>query len=261
MSAYYGSRGPFCPLCGHQNKFQQIEQPHLTGLAFCGTCGGPLATVGRDYLACSAARKLCTCSHKQSIRRHILEDAVLDLLRRRLMQPDAVATFVKSFSEAANAEAGAVETTRTRLQSERDKAARKLSGFYDAIAGGIRTPGLQTRLEELEAQIAELDAKLSEPVPSPVRLHPNLSELYRSKVADLAQALSDPAIRTGALEIIRGLIERVTVQHERDGVQIDLEGALAAMIGLVQNDKSRLAAAGSVKVVAGAGFEPATFRL
>ncbi len=47
----------------------------------------------------------------------------------------------------------------------------------------------------------------------------------RLKVADLAQALSDPSIRTGAMEIIRGLIERVTIQHERDGVQIELEGA------------------------------------
>nr|WP_321249206.1 hypothetical protein [uncultured Ruegeria sp.] len=177
------------------------------------------------------------------------------------MQPDAVAAFIKSFSEAANAEAGTAEVARTRLQSERDKAERKFNLFYDAIAEGIRTPGLQTRLEELEAQIAELDAKLSEPKPSPVRLHPNLSELYRSKVSDLAQALSDPSIRTGVLEIIRGLIERVTIQHERDGVRIELEGALTAMIGLVQNDKSRLAAAGSVKVVAGAGFEPATFRL
>ncbi|WP_253276957.1 recombinase family protein, partial [Ruegeria sp. 6PALISEP08] len=215
----------------------------LTGLAFCGTYGGPLATVGRDYLACSAARKLGTCSHRQSIRRNVLEDAVMDLLRQRLMQPDAVTAFIKSFSEAAYAEAGTVEVARTRLQSERDKAARKLNGLYDAIAEGIRTPGLQARLEDLETQIADLDAKLFEPAPPPVRLHPNLSELYRSKVADLAQALSDPAIRTGALEIIRSLIERVSVEHTNEGVQIELEGALSAMIGLAQNDNSRLAAA------------------
>lgn len=152
----------------------------LTGLAFCGTCGGPLATVGRDYLACSAARKLGTCSHKQSIRRNVLEDAVLGLLRQRLMQPDAVATFVKSFSEAANAETGALEAARARLQSERDKAARKLNGFYDAIAEGFRTPGLQAKLEELEAQIADLDGKLSEPAPSPVRLHRHQCDCTRT---------------------------------------------------------------------------------
>ncbi|WP_170791756.1 hypothetical protein [Ruegeria lacuscaerulensis] len=93
----------------------------------------------------------------------------------------------------------------------------------------------------------------------------NLSELYRSKVADLAKALSDPSIRTGALEIIRGLIERVSVQHKQDSVQIELEGALSAMIGLTQNEQSRPEAACSrlcsTQVVAGAGFEPATFRL
>ncbi|WP_171232748.1 recombinase family protein [Ruegeria sp. HKCCA4812] len=250
-----------------QTKFwEKRRKKHLlTGLVFCSNCGGPLATVGRDYLACSAARKLGTCTHRQSIRRNVLEDAVLDLLRQRLMQPDAVAAFIKSFNEAANAEAGTEEAARTRLQSERDKAARKLNGFYDAIAEGIRTPGLQTRLEELEAQIAELDAKLFEPKPSSVRLQPNLSQLYRSKVADLAQVLSDPSIRTGALEIIRGLIERVTVEHPNEGVQIELEGALAAMIGLAQNEQSRPKAACSAlcstKVVAGAGFEPLTFRL
>ncbi len=100
---------------------------------------GPRVNYGR-YLACSAARKLGTCSPKQSIRRNVLEDAVLDLLRQRLMQPYAVAAFIKSFSEAANAEAGTAEVARTRLQSERDKAARKLNGFYDAIAEGFRTP-------------------------------------------------------------------------------------------------------------------------
>ncbi len=114
-----------------QTRFwEKRRKKHLlTGLAFCGTCRGALATVGRDYLACSTARKLGTCSHRQSIRRNVLEDAVLDLLRRRLMQPDAVAAFIKSFSAAANAEAGAVEAARTRLQTERDKAVRKLNGF------------------------------------------------------------------------------------------------------------------------------------
>ncbi len=92
-----------------------------------------------------------------------------------------------------------------------------------------------------------------------------LSELYRSKVADLAKALSAPSIRTGASEIIRGLIERVSVQHKQDCVQIELEGALSAMIGLAQNEQSRPEAACSrlcsPTLVLGVGFEPLTFGL
>jgi site-specific DNA recombinase len=47
----------------------------LTGLIHCDCCGGPYAAVGRDYLACSAARKLDTCSAKKGIRRSVLEDS------------------------------------------------------------------------------------------------------------------------------------------------------------------------------------------
>ncbi|WP_171103418.1 hypothetical protein [Ruegeria sp. HKCCD7255] len=106
-------------------------------------------------------------------------------------------------------------------------------------------------------QIANLDAKPSEPAPSPLQRNPNLSELHRSEVTDL----SDPSIRTRALEAIRGLIEPVMIQHELDKVQIGLVGALSVMIGLAQNDKSRLSAACSTMLVAGVGFEPLTFRL
>ncbi|MFC3614535.1 hypothetical protein ACFORG_12240 [Lutimaribacter marinistellae] len=52
---------------------------------------------------------------------------------------------------------------RSRLQAERDAAARKLDGLYDALAEGLRTPGLKAKLEELEAKIAHLDAKLGSP--------------------------------------------------------------------------------------------------
>ncbi|GGH41648.1 recombinase family protein [Cribrihabitans marinus] len=233
----------------------------LTGLLFCGACGGNMATVGKDYVACSNARKLGTCEHHRSYKRGVLEAAVLDLLRTRLMHPEAVAAFIKSFSEATNAEAGAQEAVRSRLNAERAAATRKLDGLYDAIAEGLRTPGLKAKLEELEGRIIDLNAQLSAPPPSPVRLSPNLSELYRQKVTELARTLSDPEIRTEALEIVRGLIERVSVRHADDSVTIELEGALTAMIGLAQNEQSRPEAACSVKVVAGVGFEPTTFRL
>ena len=81
-------------------------------------------------------------------------------------------------------------------------------------------------------------------------------------------AFADPEVRTGALQIVRSLITRVTVLNTPDGVTLELEGALSAMIGLAQNDKTPHSSGqdvehmiGSVKVVAGTGFEPVTFRL
>ena len=102
------------------------------------------------------------------------------------------------------------------------------------------------------------------------RIHPNLSEVYRSRVSNLAQALQEPGDGTAAFEAVRSLIERVVLHGRADGkgLEIELVGAIAAMVSLSlgkaltpmpANDRDPFA--GSVKVVAGAGFEPAAFRL
>ena len=71
-----------------------------------------------------------------------------------------------------------------------------------------------------------------------MRLHPNLADLYRRKVTELALTLADPAIALPARETIRGLIEAVTVSFDGNQPVVALEGALASLISLAQNDKS-----------------------
>ncbi|OJH43997.1 hypothetical protein [Paracoccus sp. SM22M-07] len=75
-------------------------------------------------------------------------------------------------------------------------------------------------------------------------MYPNLSEDFRLKVTELADTLSDPEIRTRALEIILGLIEAVTVRATPAGIILELEGALAAMIGLAQGGTQKASRAG-----------------
>ena len=62
---------------------------------------------------------------------------------------------------------------------------RKINGLIDAITEGLRTPGLQQRLEELEEHHAELEEEMATAAAPPVRLHPNLALLYRRKVEQL----------------------------------------------------------------------------
>ena len=99
-----------------------------------------MGNVGRDYLACSATRKLGSCTERQSIRRAVLEEAVLKLLRDRLTQPDAVAAFITSMTREINARRGAEAGQRQRLDAERAALCRKLDGLYDAIATGLLPP-------------------------------------------------------------------------------------------------------------------------
>ena len=93
------------------------------------------------------------------------------------------------------------------------------------------------------------------PPPSPVRLHPQLSEIYRRKVEQLSESLADPEIRPMALETIRGLIETVTINDTDSGVQIDLGGAITALVGLAQPDARAFITDSSVKVVSGVGYD------
>ena len=235
----------------------------LTGLSPCGDCGAPLAAAGKDYLSCSAGRRLGTCKNRKGIRRAVLEGLILDALRHNLMHADFVAEFIREFHAEVNRLRRDAEVAINFKRRELEETCRKLDGLIEAIAEGFRAPRLQAKLDELEQSKARLQSEIDgAPAPSP-RLHPNLAELYRKKVASLQDALVDPATKTEALEILRSLIDRVSVSADENGFTIELVGEIANIVRLstgaesLGNEPYR----SSVKVVAGVGFEPTTFRL
>ena len=126
----------------------------------------------------------------------------------------------------------------------------------------------QQKLDELEARKCQLTDAVSQTPDAAPALHPNLAQVYRQKIADLSVALR-ARDNSAALEIARCLIERVTIYtySEGKGLEVELTGALAAMVrlGAGMTDRPQRADqdlfSSSVKVVAGARFELATFRL
>jgi transposase InsO family protein len=135
---------------------------------------------------------------------------------------------------------------------------------------GTHRSSVQAKLEALEARQVALAAELAGSPEEPVRLHPNLAVIYKRKVAALHELLSDAATSTEAIEIARSLIDQVKFRPGADaGLEIELIGDLARMVQLAQDPgKNRPLPAAvpdefarSVKVVAGVGFEPTTFRL
>ena len=110
---------------------------------------------------------------------------------------------------------------------------------------------------------AELQSRLEAP-DMPELLHPRMSDVYREKVASLCLALESDESRTGAREAIRALIEAILLEPDGDQLKITLKGDLAGMLSAARDSK-RSPETGDllvqIKVVAGAGFEPATFGL
>ncbi|ETD85843.1 hypothetical protein ACTTAF_17460 [Rhodobacter capsulatus] len=135
---------------------------------------------------------------------------------------------------------------------------------------------MKAKMDALEAQKAAYEAKLAAlPGPSAVILHPGIADVYAAKVSDLAAALNDPESRPEAVEILRGLIEKIVLTPDADaanGHGIELFGELGAILSLCDGgleapvpgkQKARGVSAGcrQLVLVAGAGFEPAAFRL
>lgn len=92
---------------------------------------------------------------------------------------------------------------------------------------------------------------------------PGLAELYRSRVAELSRTLAAEDA-TEARELVRGLVEEIRLVPEAGRLRIEVQGALGAILSLAEGaDKagSGDVLARQVKMVAGTGFEPVTFRL
>ena len=99
-------------------------------------------------------------------------------------------------------------------------------------------------------------------------IHPHSAGIYRRKVERLAEALQQPEERDAAASAIRGLVERIVLTP--DPKWADLHATLRGDLGTIlewtgngaEKEKTDIPGSGmSVSVVAGAGFEPATFRL
>ena len=204
----------------------------LSGLVRCKECGSHYAAVGRDYLACSAARGSGTCSNRQSIRRGALEALILDGLRQRLMAPELVEEFIRAFQREVNLQRREDDALREVQKRELATVKRKLDGLVEAIADGLRAPGLQQRLDELEPRRKEIEEGLTTAPTTPVRLHPNLAQVYKQKVEQLQRALEDSEIRDEAVHILRGLIEYVSIGPTENGLEIEIVGEIAKMVEL-----------------------------
>ena len=229
----------------------------LSGLVHCRECGSLYASIGRDYLACSAARGSGNCSNRHSIRRAALEGLIIDALRQRLMAPELVEEFIRAFQKEINLQRRENDTRHEAKSRELAEVKRKLDGLIDAIADGLRAPGLQQRLDELEKLRKEIEQELSAEPTSPIRLHPNLAQVYRRQVRSAFQhAPNDPEIRDEAIQILRGLVERGSIRPVKDGLEIEIVGEISKMVelGIGTQKQATLSetAARSVKVVAGA---------
>ena len=76
----------------------------------------------------------------------------------------------------------------------------------------------------LEANRERLEREVTmAPEPKPL-LHPNIAELYRTKVAGLVTLLTGDGADPEAVGLIRSLVEEITLTPEDGELRVDLKG-------------------------------------
>jgi site-specific DNA recombinase len=128
---------------------------------------------------------------------------------------------------AASAGAAATERELGRVQAEIGK-------LIQALKDGVPASIVKEPLVALEAQQTELRARLERSAQPPPLLHPNMAELYREKVTQLARGLENEESRTAAADALRGLSDAIILTPQEGELKIELQGNLAAMLKAAQ---------------------------
>jgi site-specific DNA recombinase len=240
---------------------RRVRPKHLlSGLVRCGCCGASMIVIRGDWVGCSAQRNRGTCDNTRTIKLAEIEGRILAVLQKHLLDPDVVAVAVETYREERARLAKAEARANRDLASELVAVDRKIAGVVRLAEedAGADFKGLAQRLRDLERQKADLESRSERQkrAGDVVVLHPQAAARYKAKVESIREALSkgDTAARD-AVALVRDLIDHITATPTPKGEPIELEltGNLAALVA----DPIRSATV----MVAGAGFEPTTFRL
>ncbi|MGL4397047.1 MAG: recombinase family protein [Hyphomicrobium sp.] len=221
---------------GGAHRLDRRRRPKhlLSGLVTCGCCGAAMIVVRDDRVGCSANRNKATCDNRGTICLSEIEKRILAVLQAELLAPDIVDAAIEAYREERNRLAK--DTARARRDIERDLATvdRKISGIVTAIEAGGDPRALAARLNDLEAERRNIDARLrASQGADVVALHPKASQRYAAKVADIHAALSkgDTAARD-AIGLVRELITNIVVTPGETGqpMSLELQGDAAALI-------------------------------
>ncbi len=243
---------------------RQTKKRLLTGLVKCGECGGGMTIIRHNRYYCSAKRERGTCNSSIGIAAPEIENRVIAGLRSILIDNE---NLVETFATEFRAEFARLRKQRganeRHLQKELNKVNNAIKRCLTFITDSDEEPGLvRDELRNLETRKRDIDKAVAaiheEQV---IKVHPNTASLYRKKVGELENLLSDETARPQTMDIIRSLIDHIEVHAslERKTPEVKLVGALAQILAFSQsNGEGHRDLDSTFLMVAEEGLEPPT---
>ncbi|WP_299861649.1 recombinase zinc beta ribbon domain-containing protein [uncultured Roseobacter sp.] len=259
----------------------------FSGLIKCGECGGGYSIVSQTHLGCSNARNKGTCTNRMGMHKEKLEEDVLGALNEHLMDAELCKLFCDEYTKQMNKLRREHDAALDHYKIEFDRVKKQLSQMVDAICDGAPVAPIKDKMHALEARRVELQELLEDVEVAPPLLHPSIAHRYHEQVGKLIETLNLPEHRAEAVEVVRSLIEKIVLTPDESenrlisGLHGNLAGILSlsaetksrtqltdsaidthkSTLGLEQKCKNAQEGVSQVKLVAGVGFEPTTFRL
>lgn len=250
-------------LAGRPKQAAHARRPRhlLSGLCRCGTCGGGFVVIGSGRLGCSTRRESGTCDNPRTVSLRTLERRILEALEAHLLHPTVIERAAQAYiaeRRQARKEAASAQTKRTRRLEEINREMARIVGIMKRMDLEDDSPVL-VEYKTLAAEAKALKAAPA-PVPDVIEFHPNAVAGFVADVRNLRDAL-DGDLKDSRDDIIqktRSLIESVRIfpRDDANGRDVELSGTLSALLGVTEQGRKCMSS-----VVAGAGFEPAAFRL
>jgi hypothetical protein len=149
------------------------------------------------------------------------------------MDPAMFKNFAAAFTSEWNLLQAEANGEQQAKAAELEHVLRQIERLVDAITEGTPAAAVRDRLASLEERRLKLEAVLATAVAPAPRLHPNLAEVYRQRMAELTRVLeSDNA--AGARELVRSLVETITLVPNGGVLRIEVRGELAAILRMAQ---------------------------
>jgi site-specific DNA recombinase len=174
-------------------------------------------------------------------------------MRELFFEPGAFAAFCEGFTTELNLQRREHIAQTAGAGRELAAVEREIRKLVQAIKDGVSALAIKNELLTLEARKAALTTGLAErPLPA---LYPNMAEVFRQKATTLAAGLEHNEQRDAAREALRGFLQSITIPPG-DGL-LQVTGNLGVMLAAAVGQK--MPGRQALMLVAGAGFEPATF--
>ena len=232
----------------------------LSSLLTCGQCGANYIMVNKTDYGCSTYRDrgAAACPNNLRVKRNLLEKRVFNSFKHHLFTKENIIHFEKEVKRAMN---DALKARKSVNGYEKDKL-KSINGEIDnlinAIKLGIVSPTVQSELKSLEGQKLKLEKQVNIEFEEIERINDIMPAIKKTFIdvlnGDKTASFDHIARLRSRIKMIIGSIRLVSNADTRS-LKADITSQYSGFLKLSGLSEDKL------NLVAGAGFEPTTFRL